>query len=384
MSWNTHDRDTDHHGTDLTTNMLTTADIATAPSGSTVQAALEALDTATGGSGQIKVSSVDSTSAWVDTKLVAGPGIALTVLSPGGDETLQIASSGSGGTLSLGGIAGEPHVGTGGAIGSLPQAAESDHQHPAQVILTGAVDGDMVASIQHNSLAYPQIQVGLEPGTGLSVIRFRSASAIGAQIRGPTPGSTGTDRGLVSIEGIGGVPATVILDASGTILRGGTDEVLYASDLGVTVQPYAPALTESVGIISDVPFTSGTIAGVTGLSIGVISGTQYSFKARVIFQTAATTTGIKLGLICPTMAYIGWEARIPTSISAFDYGAFHTTTQVLTTAGIDAANTTYLATLEGVFEPSASGNFQIGAATEVGGSTVTVKAGSILTIDHLP
>jgi hypothetical protein len=217
-------------------------------------------------------------------------------------------------------------------------------------------------------------------------MRFLADSTHGVDLIGPASGATGTERfklRLLTVAAGGGAPI-LELDTGGTITRDVTDPVLWGSDLGVTVQPYSPYGDTSTVMNSDQSSTSTTIAGITELGIAVGSGFQGSFRAAIIFQTAATTTGIRLGLVAPTMSYIAWNASIPTSISAFDFGAFHATTQVLQTAGIDAANTSYLAILEGNFKTSASGTFRIGLATEVGGSSVTVKTGSSLTITSIP
>lgn len=48
---------------------------------------------------KVKVTAVDRVANWLSVKLVAGAGIALAVLNPGGDEQLQITAIGGGGIM---------------------------------------------------------------------------------------------------------------------------------------------------------------------------------------------------------------------------------------------------------------------------------------------
>lgn len=125
--------------------------------------------------------------------------------------------------------------------------------------------------------------------------------------------------------------------------------------------------------------TSATLANVTGLSFALTAGTYYSFEFLVLFQSAAATTGLRLGLTFPAAIVVSAAVEIPVAADG-TAGAIHgwltsTGDSVLGT-GVQAAATTYAAWIRGAILPSASGTLQVQAATEVAASAVTVKQGS--------
>jgi hypothetical protein len=63
------------------------------PTAATVKGALSGIDSAlaTAGSGQLKVSAADTTSGYLNNKLVAGNGLSSSILNGGGDEDLNLA-----------------------------------------------------------------------------------------------------------------------------------------------------------------------------------------------------------------------------------------------------------------------------------------------------
>lgn len=82
----------------------------------------------------------------------------------------------SGGTPSS--IAGAAHTGTGGAVGSGTNYARDNHQHPAQVALTAAGAGDLVASLMSSGDATNRVALGLfAPSPGLVL----GSGAVGGQ-----------------------------------------------------------------------------------------------------------------------------------------------------------------------------------------------------------
>lgn len=125
--------------------------------------------------------------------------------------------------------------------------------------------------------------------------------------------------------------------------------------------------------------TSTTLANAAGLSLAVTAGTYYSFDFVVLFQSAATTTGLRLGLTCPAFTVYSARVGIPVAADgvAGDLQGWLTTSgdSVLGT-GVQAITTTYAATIRGVILPSASGTLQVQYASEVSGSGVTIKQGS--------
>ena len=125
--------------------------------------------------------------------------------------------------------------------------------------------------------------------------------------------------------------------------------------------------------------TSTTLTNTTGLSFPVTSGVYYHFKFGVLFRSAATTTGLKLGMTFPAVTRFG--ATIMTPIAADGAGGqfqgwITTSGDSVIGTGVQAANTDYFAIIEGMILASANGTLQVQHASEVASSGVTIRQGS--------
>lgn len=133
-------------------------------------------------------------------------------------------------------------------------------------------------------------------------------------------------------------------------------------------------------------FTATGLANVTGLSFPVSSGVACRFEFLVAFRSAATTTGIRLGLTFPAATVF---AGTVTSLFAADgsgalfAGALTASDDSVVSSATPAINTDYLAKVEGFIIPSANGTLQLRAATEILNSAVTVRNGSHVTYQAL-
>lgn len=126
--------------------------------------------------------------------------------------------------------------------------------------------------------------------------------------------------------------------------------------------------------------SANTIADVTGLSFAVTAGNTYWFRAFIQYTAAATGTGSR------------WSINGPASPTALIYKseyALTTTTRTINEGLADydlpaasnatsAATTSNIAWVEGFITPSASGTVIVRFASEVSGSAIVAKAGSIL------
>ena len=124
--------------------------------------------------------------------------------------------------------------------------------------------------------------------------------------------------------------------------------------------------------------SANTIADVTGLSFTVKAGSKYYFKAVIAYTSATTTTGSR------------WSINGPTSPTLLNYKSTYTidatsqTTNFATAYQIPAASnassltTGNVATIEGIIVPSTDGTVTVQFASEVSGSAIVAKAGSIL------
>jgi hypothetical protein len=125
---------------------------------------------------------------------------------------------------------------------------------------------------------------------------------------------------------------------------------------------------------------STTMQSVTGLSFAVSSAAVYQFEFLVGWQTTSSAAGIALGIngpASPLLLAYGWAASTGfgpvVTASHRTFGA-----QTVPTAGSSAANVDMVGTLSGVLRTGANaGTLQLQYASEVAGSTVSVRAGSV-------
>ncbi len=145
----------------------------------------------------------------------------------------------------------------------------------------------------------------------------------------------------------------------------------------ITVLGHAPNMVILSSDVVNNNATANTFQDVTGLSFGVLAGIIYRFRAMVMFETDATTTGSR------------WSCNGP-AINKMRYrqewnGATLGTTQVayrqvydIGTVTTDTPGAGGVAFIEGILIPSADGTFVLRFASEVASAPVTAKTGSIL------
>lgn len=124
------------------------------------------------------------------------------------------------------------------------------------------------------------------------------------------------------------------------------------------------------------------LADITDLTAPIEPDETVEFEADVIFSTAALTTGIRIAINGPNApGLVAATAEIP--LAATSYTVQHHTgyNQGTATTGVPVAGVNYVAKVRGVVRngPTA-GNLAVRVASEVAGSAVTVRAGSVLRI----
>jgi len=131
---------------------------------------------------------------------------------------------------------------------------------------------------------------------------------------------------------------------------------------------------------SDQSSTATSLADATGLSASVVANATYRVDAFVTFTSASVDTGLSLGYTLPTGALGMLEITIP-SVSTW----LSQMTRLITSAqsasvtgnGVEASGTPYTARMSGIIKVgSTAGTFQVRFASEVAGSSVTLKSGS--------
>lgn len=132
---------------------------------------------------------------------------------------------------------------------------------------------------------------------------------------------------------------------------------------------------------ADTTSSSTTLANLGNMFFPVTAGTTYYYKFLVIYQTGATTTGLKLALTFPAVTVQSAQCSI------FGFGADGATTEpwvgtinssgdVVTSTGVVTASVNYTAIIEGTIVPSSSGNLVLQWASEAA-AACTLKQGSV-------
>jgi hypothetical protein len=155
-------------------------------------------------------------------------------------------------------------------------------------------------------------------------------------------------------------------------------------------------------LAADVSNSTTTAAKITGLDASVGVGT-WIFEYYVLYQAAATTTGIKLSVnhTGTVTSFVDWwfgtDATATAATAALSQAANAATGQVFsvwsaraksTAAGmgpsisVDSANADMLAVIEGIMVVTVAGNIELYHASEVAAAS-TVKAGSAVRLTRV-
>jgi hypothetical protein len=180
------------------------------------------------------------------------------------------------------------------------------------------------------------------------------------------------------------VPVVAALPAASTAIAGvvvrlSSDNHPYWCDGTAWIDLVPEPRLTTVRLAADVTNNTTTLANVTGLAIALVANSTYAIDARVMFQTAATNTGLRLTQTVPGGATHVAQWNTPTSLTARTLANQRAADTGAASTGVDAANANTLATGSFlVITGATAGNLQIRFASEVGGSNTVVKAGSNL------
>ena len=166
---------------------------------------------------------------------------------------------------------------------------------------------------------------------------------------------------------------------AGTVVRLSTDNHPYWCDGTTWIDLVPEPRLSTMRLAADVTNNTTTLANVTGLALALAANSTYQIDGRVMFQTATTTTGIRLTQTVPSGATVVAQWNTPTSLTASTLANQRAADAGATTTAIDTANANTLATTSILVVTAATaGNLQIRFASEVSGSKAVVKAGSNL------
>lgn len=133
-------------------------------------------------------------------------------------------------------------------------------------------------------------------------------------------------------------------------------------------------------ILTGTPTNSTTnFADVTGMSFPMMASTIYQFHFDIIFQTAAKTTGIGLGVNGPASpSFVLVRTEIPTSLTAVTQGMARAYDTGTSSTAIDLQNANCYAKCYGfVSNGTNAGNLVLRFKSEVGTSQVSIMPGTM-------
>lgn len=166
---------------------------------------------------------------------------------------------------------------------------------------------------------------------------------------------------------------------AGAVVRLSTDNHPYWCDGTAWIDLVPEPRLSTVRLAADVTNNTTTLANVTALAVALAANSTYQIDGQVMFQTAATTTGIRLTQTVPTGATVVAQWNTPTTLTANTLANQRAADTGAATTAIDTANANTLATASILVVTGATaGSLQIRFASEVAASNAVVKAGSNL------
>jgi hypothetical protein len=128
--------------------------------------------------------------------------------------------------------------------------------------------------------------------------------------------------------------------------------------------------------------TTSGLGNVSGLVFALTTGRTYRFWFGVLYQTALTTNGLKIGLTFPAVTIMAAHVWIPVAVAGTGFvfgGAIRASGgNVTATATPDSANNVNMAEITGVIRTTAAGSLQVQAAGEVATTAgIVIRANSV-------
>jgi flagellin-like protein len=124
---------------------------------------------------------------------------------------------------------------------------------------------------------------------------------------------------------------------------------------------------------------SSPLQTATNVAFALLPNATYTFTFWVVFRSASSSTGIRLGLTFPSVVQFSATVEIPITAdgtAARYYGFLTFSGDQVVGPSVQAANTDYVAVIEGVIRVSVAGNLQLVFASENSGTTITLRQGT--------
>lgn len=147
------------------------------------------------------------------------------------------------------------------------------------------------------------------------------------------------------------------------------------------------SLISTVVQAADQTDATATLTNITNLTFAVTAGTTYYFRFLLIFRSSLTTVGLQTSVTFPSATVFAATARIPVSVAGANsefQGSITTSGEAVIGTGVIASVTAFVAVIDGMITPSASGNLQCQFGSETVAGTVTLVAGSSGLLQTIP
>jgi hypothetical protein len=171
----------------------------------------------------------------------------------------------------------------------------------------------------------------------------------------------------------------VAVDVSDTTMAAsGTDKKVAISDLVAALQA-ARNLPVHVHRTSDFASTDNVnLADVTNMAFSMLASATYAIEYNIFTVSAATTTGLVLGLNAAAAAtYVRYATYTPTSGTATFYGGATAYNTAIVATGTKSTTEPSLVVMRAyVVNGGSDTTLQLRMRTEVSGSAATIQRGS--------
>ena len=162
----------------------------------------------------------------------------------------------------------------------------------------------------------------------------------------------------------------VVLTGTGSTTVTGTYPNFTINSTSITPIHTTTVANQAISVI--------TSTNLTNLSLPVTAGVFYQFEAYILYNAAATTTGLGLGLTFPTGSIMN-IVNIPINATTDLQRNFINSTTIALATG-SPATTNNVAYISGQITPTVNGTLQIVGRSEINGSAITILPNSKLTL----
>lgn len=135
--------------------------------------------------------------------------------------------------------------------------------------------------------------------------------------------------------------------------------------------------------------SNSTFVNVTQLSVDLVATHRYYYEANLLFQTAATGTGLSVTMVSTNGGSHPGAVTVNMPIAgdgtaALYSGTINALNDVVTGTGVQTANATFVCSIKGSFVCSTSGNLIPAFRSENNGTQVSILRGSVVLLRDFP